>query len=773
MAALRGILLLAIAALAAAAWAGEPRDAAPTAELLVDLARDYGLTRGVEATPADVRHVRTLLRAALRVNPRATDAYVWLYELARLSGDEAEAARTLREIVAADPAQEGAFARWLEAELQSRQTMEDRAAWLREQLARPDLPPALGALVHAHLGVLALQSLDARQARAELDEALRLDPFSPEGAALALALLPKDAPPAERLRAALQVLRSSPLRLDAAVAAGAVAQHFGFAEQAERFFRHAEDVYRAEQSGAPLPPEWALALARSRIAGRQYGDAIALVQEVIASDPTCAAEAGMLLHWLLVTASRNEEAQRARELLARRFAPIREPAEWPVNEVAQAAWFYCSIDSQPQRGLMLAESAAARAGGDPFVARVLGWAQAVNNRTDDARKTLAPVARQDALAAYQLARILRDSGDESQMRKVLDELEAPPPPGPAAELIAQLRPATASQPAARRWPQIADALAEFDRDTLTFYQDSSAFLEATLDFADRSPSPGEPWLALLTLTNKAKFPITLGPDGMLNPVVVLSVSVEGDQPREFPAAMTIAADRYRVVPPGASVRIRRTIDVGPVRRVSRQAPQQLLRVTVSGILDGQREADGTWKPAPGGQRLRNAYLNRVPAGVEPEALHALFAALSGESDLARFRAIEQMAELLGEQQRAALKRLTYRPEAVPAERMHQALEAALRSGSWEVRVRALDALQVAGLDKPLVDAASGCLKHEHWLVRLMAVRLLARQGSAFGETATRLAKGDDDELVRTLAGCYLEEWKLPNPASQPADAGGG
>ena len=82
---------------------------------------------------------------------------------------------------------------------------------------------------------------------------------------------------------------------------------------------------------------------------------------------------------------------------------VAEPRDWPVNEVAQAAWFYCTIDKQPHLALPRAEAAYARAPGDTFVRRVLGWAQALNLMNDEARRTLEPIAAQDGFAAYLLA----------------------------------------------------------------------------------------------------------------------------------------------------------------------------------------------------------------------------------------------------------------------------------------------------------------------------------------------------------------------------------
>jgi hypothetical protein len=241
---------------------------------------------------------------------------------------------------------------------------------------------------------------------------------------------------------------------------------------------------------------------------------------------------------------------------------------------------------------------------------------------------------------------------------------------------------------------------------------------------------------------------------MVNPVFLLSFTMEGDRERSYPALVTVSVDAVRVLYPGQTVSVRRTIDLGPVRQVARQTPQQLQRVTLQAILDAQRGPDGQWRPAPGGQVLRPEYFNRLPVSTGRESLAALFNALAGEADGARIQALEIVAELLGEQQRAAHTKLPYTPSPVPADRLRAALLDALGAEAWELRARALDGLQVAGLDRGLADAAERCLVHPHWLVRTMAVRLLARQGAAFADQAARIAREDPDPTVRVIAGSY-------------------
>jgi len=98
-----------------------------------------------------------------------------------------------------------------------------------------------------------------------------------------------------------------------------------------------------------------LQLARHELEMGKLEEAAWHAQQVIETDPQLAAEAGMFYYWVLSRQGHRAQADEVPRQLAQRFAELREPDEWPVNEVAQAAWFYCTLDPQPQRALMLAE----------------------------------------------------------------------------------------------------------------------------------------------------------------------------------------------------------------------------------------------------------------------------------------------------------------------------------------------------------------------------------------------------------------------------------
>jgi hypothetical protein len=781
------------ATLAQLASGGEPLT---TAQLLVDLARDYALNQRGKQTPADVQQVRVLLQAAVRLDPKLTEAHAWLCELALLDNDQAEAGRMLGALLEADPAQENAFGRWLAAGLRTQQTSEKRKEWLEAVAAapRPPVQRAQVCVVQAHL---ALERLDNAEARRQLMRALTFEPACLDAATLLFQTLDRDAPGAERLRATLRVLQLNPLSEPMAWQAASILDEYGFAEDAGRFFEYASAVHWKANPQESVPASFLLAWAKNLQARGQTDEALERARNAAYADPLVAAEAGMFLYHALERKQRGL-GDTVRADLVKRFAALRDPADYPANEVAQAAWFYATIDRQPDRALMLAKAASQRAPADAFVRRALGWALAANERIPEARETLRSIADHDPYAAYMLAKLLRDGGDAASAREVLAQLEPKPRTGPVADLLRQLeegasasqpvaesqpaevsessstsqatagpqpvgassQPTATSQPVSQRYPEVAAALAEFDARVLEFFRQPDKFLAASVTLPERSFAPGDPWWAVFALTNRGPFPITLGPDAAVNPVFLLSFSVEGDQKREYPALLTVGVDQIRVLHPGQTVSVRRTLDIGPLSRVARGSPQQAQRITLRALLDGVVGGDGQWRVAAGGQQLPTAYFTRLPASAGATAINALFSALAGDPG-AQFKALEIMAQLVGERQRAAAGRLEYRPEPVPSDRMQGALLNLLDSDSWELRARTLNALQLTGLDRRAVGKAEANLAHSHWLVRLMAVRLLARQGAAFRERAETLSHDDADELVRALGDSYVKKWAEP------------
>lgn len=741
-----------------------------TPRFLIDLARDAATPGRGPADKTAVLVARTLYAGAARLDPQLPDAFLGLYECESLRGRPESAAAALDSLLNVDSSHSLAFERWIDAGLAGAQTLELQRDWLTRILKERDLGDRRKAVAHLRLAANALRRMEPDEARLQLDRAMACDPDQPDGLRLRVQLLTSRAPAHVQVRTVLAALRTNPERIEDAWLAGNILDAYGFNEQAARFFDHALETLKLLHPGAALPTDYQLDLARNRAALGRLDEAEALCRAAIAADPA-ATHARLQLHWLLNKAGKIDEAGALAVQLRRSFAELMESDRGSAPDLAQAAWYFASIDPQPALAMRFAEAAVRLAPEDAFARRTLGWAQALNGRTSEAVATLAPLAGDDPLAAYQLARIRLDAGDAAAAQRIVSQVNRLPAFGQASDLLASLGlPGAQPQPAQRRYPEVADALTDFDASVLEFHREPKRFLSAELKLENTALAAGEPWWAVLALTNRGSFPITLGPGWMVNPTVVLSFEVAGDRQRAFPGLFLLSLDRVRVLQPGESVRLRQTLNIGPLRRLSRLAPQQLLRISVSAILDPQQLPDGSWAPSPTGQRLPAVAFNRLP--VRAAEVPALIDAARSADAPERFRALEVLADLLGESQRAAMKRLSYEPESVPDRQIADLLAAALQSEDAQERARALDALMVVGLEQGTLDAARRCLKNKHWLVRLMAVRLLAeREGPAFSRSASILSREDADDLVRDACAAYLLRWQSP-PASQPGTPAG-
>lgn len=762
------VLLLAVTFSSSVGLAAGRNPSRSTAQVLVDLARDVGVMRRGTQTDADALQIRALLLAAQRIDPNNLEAAYWLYELAVLKQETALIRPRLEKLRELDPQNEGVFVRWLELGPAGLKRSEDRRAWL-ESLLAPErkLSPPFVALVHTELAGLMLERTDRDGARREQQAARDAFPASPAAAMLGMQLLPDDAAAGDFVQAALAALRLNPAQVELAWRIGLVLDDVGLPQDALPFYEHAFGGPIEGSDSRVLAGERWVQLSRNALARGRADVALQFADNAIGRPPESLP--GLLtLDWLLTRLGRIEQQKQLVAVIKKRYAVVRDPAEWPMATVNEAAWVSLTIDPQPQRALALAQALIEREPTNEKYQRTLGWALALNKQNDDARRVLTPLAAKDPYAGYRLARLALDEEDAAGAEAIVQKVREQPLNGPLHDLFVSLNlPPTATAPVQAEMAAVKAAVEQFDRQSIDFRRSPGRFLEATVTPDDVSPLVGEPWWVTCTLTNRGTGPVTLGSMGDTNPQLLISLSIEGEKRSAIPNLVSVALERNQVLLPGQTVSIRRTLDIGAARRTIQRFPQTMMRVTLNALLDPVEMSNGEWQAAPGGQVLRPVYFNRLPVSVEMAGLRALTEALNQDGPV-RFRALDALAGLLGEQQRAAQGSLGYRVQPVPIEVLRPGLLNSLRSVDWETRARTLDSLQAAGLDAEMLAAARESLKHPHWLVRMMAVRLIARQGQSATEELLPLAEKDADELVRDVARSYLMSWRTTAaPASQP------
>lgn len=732
------------AAVTAAAQTGQS-----PAQLLVDLARDAAAAAGRDS-PQDIElRVDALLRAAQRLDPRSADLLTRLYELAALRGDEASQRTLLDQLAAADPENDGVWLRRLELGPQAARTLEDRQRWTKDQLAGQN--PRRQALTHVQSARLALQQLDRSTARQHVDEAKRAWPDCPDLAAVALEMLTLESPPTEKLAALLAAVRANPLNAELCWQVALLLDDHGLADEATPFFGHARSLIERDGTDG-LSPRKRVELSRNALLRGDREMALDLARQ--AGDRELRSfEPALWLYWLHYRFDQAEAAEAVRARLREQVAAIDAPDSWPTDVVAQAAWLLVRMGEATERAEALLASAEKRAPGDAFTLRVRGWIDAQAGRADAATKALTGLERTDPYAAYRLAMLRKAAGDTAGAGQLLASLPSAPMGTHARALLEEAAQACGVALPGEDSAALATILRAFDRDLLDAARTSADWIHAEVS-APRDLETGAPWAITVSISNGGRHPLALGPDFMVNPVVLLSVELRTAPGRVFANHLTINLDQRRILAPGESVRVTQTLDVGELRSAARRASVEPFEVVVSGILAPEQARNGQWRPGQGGRRLAERVFTRAATRSDPDTLARWQAAAMGSDDAARQVALNAMAAALAESQRLASRGA---PTPAGARQLSDTLAAALANDSPRVRFYALEALTQAGLDRTLFDRAQACLAHPDWLVRLGAVRLLSRQGAGFAETAHRLAESDPDELVKNLARSYAGE----------------
>ncbi len=354
----------------------------------------------------------------------------------------------------------------------------------------------------------------------------------------------------------------------------------------------------------------------------------------------------------------------------------------------------------------------------------------------------------DGAAAEQLSELRRRSGELDEavrgdaydaVLERLDRLDAGPQP--ATDLS-----------------EVRNLLQRFDTTILKFHRAPMEYVALSAEPAVMTVVYGQPVRCTWTLTNNAGFPIVLGADALVDPQLLISIRREesdGVVSAKADGYLSISLARRRVLMPGQSVSITRTLDLGPARQLLRRHVHDRCRFVFSAVLDPQPRRNGTWT-----SRLRAfpPTMVRVDrAGIDPsaEAMQRLFAKLGSSRVGERVEGVVALGGIIAEGKR----------DHAVLESRRRLLDA-LADRSWYVRARALGALANVDFDQTTIERAAACLSDSHWLVRMLAIDLFTvKQRATFLPVLEHVKQDDPDVLVRRLA--RLQAERFDSTTEQP------
>jgi tetratricopeptide (TPR) repeat protein len=741
----------------------------PPGQRLVDRARSFALSGSSDPTRAEAEYVLCWLQAAARVSPDLADAYLWQFDLLHRLGRIDDARSALTTYCRLEPANVAARLDAVDLEFNARQTLESRQEFCRTVLERSDNAPAVVSDLHRRLAELAHRSGDNELARVHARRAVDALPQNLNAQALLLSLEGRTEDPAARVRLLLNTIAANPARGLPVWELARYLDDLSMHTEAVAWYRWALDHFRRRHPETKPPLEVLLDLASSLCDGGQHDEAFQVCNEVMAADRGLL-EAQVLMIRIARLRGLREVAEKQRDMVTSQLLQSEPDVLQREDAVAAArsAWFHIEHTSDAARALRLAAFAAERLPDDPAVQRVLGWAKLNNGDAPAAEAVLAPLAEDDPHAAIGLARARLAQEKKAEAVQVLRQAESVRYSGPAydqaVELLRELGESPASRPDRSA---VRGELDAFDRAVLRFYDEPGKALTLEITPGAGVVSFGDSMRCTFTLTNIGPYPVTLGADGMVDGPQVL-VSVKGTWPGApvADAYLTVSLMRQSLLLPGEAISVREPLALGALDAFLESEPQREITLEFSFVFDPVLDARSVWTSRLPGVQAEPVRITRRPVDATPPGLKNWFAELQSGTEARRCRAAHALAALLGERHRADAGGIGYTARLIDVAAVREALFRALDDASPLVRAAATDALVLVPLDDTVIGAVAPRLSDGNFLVRMMAVDLLANaQGPVFAPVLDRLARDDADPLVRQLCRLY----HAVSPTSRPVE----
>ncbi len=759
--------IVAVLTLASRAWASPP-DAA--GQWLVDRARTYGLSVGKTPSSGHVELMLVWLRAAARLSPDLADAYLGQHDLLVILGREDDAIVALEKYCACDPGDHIKALDLIARGFSRRQTIEDRIKFCETGLGGSAPPPSVASELHRLLARCFMAQGDLAAARLRAQASMEAYPFNFASRQMTLELFGDEATPEMQVSYLLASVSARPAQWSTMRSLAQLLDSLSLHEQAATWYFRAFEALGRDNTDATLPTAAYTDAARNARDGGQYELGMQLCRAALDTDPD-SYDARTLLIDLARRGGQDELAAEETAKLRDRLAGIEQDVRVSRDALRanQIAWFHIETDVDIDKALEFAELAVAAAPDEWAIQHTYGLALVNVERWPEAQATLGPLITRtplDQWAAWGLAQALIGLGDREAAVQMLRDGEQVRRSGPGYERIVDslkqlgLTPLPPPDQSA-----VLAALEGFNTEVLRFPTDPGKYLQLSAEPVDARPDVGEPWRCRFRLVNSGPFPITIGPELMVEGQLL--VSAEIDVPGIAPAAgyLPISIAHRPLLNPGEHLEVVQTLGVGPLAKAGTLMPQRDLVATFTVMLDPREEAAGAWSSKHGSALTTTTRLTRRKLDYSPAGAKALSGELHSRTPESRARAYECVAALLAERLLSMRGALDYQPVRVDKQSLTAVLMAGLNDADPLVRARTVDSLPLLAWKNEHAAAVGPLLADPDWLVRMMAVDLLAtQQGGVFSPVAGRLAEQDPDPLVRDLARLQLNRLQAPPPA---------
>lgn len=719
---------------------------------LVHLARHHGHVVGRGDPRAATLHALSLMMAASKVDPNLPTAWLWQYDLYGRIDRPQEALDALRRYVELQPDNETAALLLTDESIAKLQTADARLNFIKQQLARADLPRSVASNLNLRLAEYYRERGDTDAAGKAVENSLRLMPTNVAARRVAYELFGETEPALQRVELGLAMVAANPGQVNLLWQLGELLDSLSLHREAQEWYVRAIELHeRADKS--PIPGEDWYTLAQSYAASADYKQASEAIDKAIAADPNLGR--AQIFKAYINTKLKSSDPEAPINALARKYDSESEQVLTSRNiaKAAELAWFYAYYRPDAAKALQLAKLATSVRESSSLAQRALGFAYLLNNKNAEALDTLKPLAESDQLAAVGAARALLALQKEPEAGTLLRKAATLNYTGISFDEIAKMLEKMGDKPPTRpSHDRIVEALHRFDRRIFDFHKKPGDFLKLTLIAVDSPQPPVGPWNTRVRLENIGPFPITVGEGLMAQPLTLFTAQVGDDKAARFDNYTQLLLMKKPVLAPGDVVEVVTALDVGQLREQMLHAPSWSTPVEITALFDPVATPNGfdkglsTVEASP--LRFDRAGLPRDLPGVKRLVLSLNDAPLKE-----RIRAIDGLGALLAENERMSA---APKDDGVKVEPIRKRLIALLGDPDWYIRARTLEALRWSQQSPELIAAAAKCIKDPNFVVRLMAVRFFAtEQGEKFNKVLESIAKDDPEQSVRLLAKSYL------------------
>lgn len=661
------------------------------AQRLAGLARDSFATGAPSATSWG--KVVALLAAAHKLDPSEPRYPRLLAEACTYAGDTNGAIDALKAFRQLDPSDQGAQVRLIDLYTSRFPVAEKRLAYLKDVIDAKTVPAEVRSHAALQAGYLHAERSQSKQALAMYDEALRLNPVSPEALAAKYGATTDTATTSERVGLLLRMLQSNPALADRAAELARELADAGLGRSSLEWYSHAVKVWN-RQRVAP-PHAFAIEYAAQLLLVDRQEDADMLAQQMLTVDASDVD--ALLLRLLTLRAAGDKDGLavamettlgvlRGRVLTTRQLntpaatqpiephkgdlpdltgdlAEASKPEEGVrrralVATLADLAWFQVYFENAPQEADKTTALIAVLAGDEsPLVARLTGWSLLAQGRTQEAAVKLGAAAERDPLAAMGLARLqLADEKSKTEGMTTARKVLADAASGLTGAIVWDgLRDHGVKRMATNGADLIIAQLDAFPKAWLNVVDAPEQFYSVRGEPVRPSYGFGEPMTGRVVISNNSPYDITVGPYGLLKPDLWFDAQLRGMMQDQLAGVTYDRITQVSVLRPRQSISMVVRIDDGKLGQILRANPAPSVQVFVSTITNPTSVGDkgGVGPGAAGLKAPVQRIFARSPFPINSEQARVqLLNSIKDGAPADKFNAIELAATLV----RAATER---------------------------------------------------------------------------------------------------------------------